>query len=204
VATETIRVPAGQYWFAVAAGTVHAIRVARIPPVLSTARLILRPVTLADGPALEPLLNDPVVREMFHRAPGGWTSGDQWVAAQIEMQGLDAVPVRSYSWAIMLAGTETVIGFAQLGSVIFHTGAEPALALVAQSRREGYGLEIMNELVRWGFEDMIPDWARTSDGADTGDRLPRMTALAVTSSPLTPGISASPPPSSPRAGEPVT
>ena len=35
-------------------GTVHPVQVPRIPPVLSTASLILRPVTDGDGPVVEP------------------------------------------------------------------------------------------------------------------------------------------------------
>ena len=151
----------------------------RVPPVLFTARLILRPLTAADGPALDPLINEPVVREMFHWPVGTRTQGAEWVAAQLAMQDLDQVASRSYTWAITLGGTGALIGFAQLSNVTFHQGAEPALALDRPRRGQGYGLEIMNELIRWGFEDMVPDWARTSDNRDKGHRLGKMTALAM-------------------------
>lgn len=158
---------------------VHSVQMPRVPPVLSTARLVLRPLTTADGLGLEPLLNDPVVREMFHWSADTPTDGTQWAAAQLAMQDQDAVAIRSYTWAVTLLGADTLIGFAQLGSITFQSGAEPALALSPSSRGHGYGLEIMNELVRWGFEDMVPDWARTSDNPDNGNRLGKMTALAM-------------------------
>jgi RimJ/RimL family protein N-acetyltransferase len=165
--------------FAILAGGVHAVPVPTIPPILSTERLRLRPLSAADGPVLEPMLNDPVVREMFHWSPGKHTSGDKWVAAQLRTQDFDPAVFRNFSWAIVLAGTGAVIGVAQLSNIDFYTGAEPAVFLEVRHRGEGYGREAMAEVVRWGFEDLVPYWARTDDVPDTGDRLGKVTVLVM-------------------------
>lgn len=150
-----------------------------IPPTLPTGRLLLRPLTGADGPALEPMLNDAVVREMFRRPAGEHISGAQWVAGQLEARERETPAVTSFSWAIVLAGTAAAIGLAQLSNISFYEGAEPALFLSPHHRSQGYGLEVVNELVRWAFEDLVPYWARTGDGADAGYRLGRVTALVM-------------------------
>ncbi len=147
--------------------------------MLSTERLRLRPLSAADGPVLEPMLNDPVVREMFGWPPGEHTSGDQWVAAQLRAQDVDPAVVRNLSWAIVLAGTGAVIGVAQLSNIDFYDGAEPAVFLDARHRGEGYGPEAMAEVVRWGFEDLVPYWARTGAVPDTGHRLGKVTVLVM-------------------------
>jgi hypothetical protein len=41
------------------------------------------------------------------------------------------------------------------------------LALQTESRGRATAFEIMNELIRLRFEDIVPYWARTSDGPDT-------------------------------------
>jgi RimJ/RimL family protein N-acetyltransferase len=158
---------------------VHPVSVHSTPPTLSTERLRLRPLSAADGGVLEPMLNGPVVREMFHWPPEEHTSGNQWVARQLQAQELDPSVAKSFSWAIVLAGTGTVIGLAQLSSIDYYEGADPAVFLDPERRGEGYGLEAMAEVVRWAFEDLVPYWARTDDVPDTGSRMGKVTAVVM-------------------------
>ncbi len=60
---------------------------------------------------------------------------------RLQAQELDPAVAKSFSWAIVLAGTGTVIGLAQLSSIDYYEGAEPAVFLDPERRGEGYGLE---------------------------------------------------------------
>jgi hypothetical protein len=65
-----------------------------------------------------------------------------------------------------------VIGFAQLGSITFSTGAEPALALDSQSRSHSHGLEIMNEPAEQPDHEQVDEAKTTSpEGRSPGQML---------------------------------
>jgi RimJ/RimL family protein N-acetyltransferase len=148
-------------------------------PVLPVGEdLLLRPLDPGDAPALEPMLNDPLTREMF-RLPleSSITAGD-WIAGQLALPDLNAITTKHFAWAIVLQRPGMVIGCVELVNISFHEGGELQVFLDPAHRGCGYGTLALNAVIRWAFEELVPTFT-IARGKWNGHHLPKVTALVL-------------------------
>lgn len=114
--------------------------------VLSTPRLVLRPVTEADSAVLLALWNDPVVRRVHGL-------GMQPLAEAAVVDWLRE-PGRALAWIACERLQGRPVGVVEMGGVegaaesVFELG----IALSSQDRGLGYGPELVERLCAWAFE----------------------------------------------------
>lgn len=148
-------------------------------PVLPVGhRFLLRPLASDDAPALEPMLNDPLRREMFGLPPESSVLAKDWIAAQLASQDLNAVRTTRFTWAIVLPVPATAIGWVSLDNLSFMEGGELEVYLGPAHRGRGYGPQAINEVIRWAFEELVPTFM-FADGKWSGYRLGKVTALVM-------------------------
>lgn len=148
------------------------------PPELGTADLLLRPLAEGDGAALEPALNDPVVREMFGWPAADRSDGTAWVAAQRQLQVANGtMPTSHYVWCLTMAADGAVIGIVALRNVSFFDGAELEVFLVPERRGARFATQALDRVVDWAFDEFVPVFAFAGQEY-VGVRLPRIRAMA--------------------------
>jgi RimJ/RimL family protein N-acetyltransferase len=141
-------------------------------------QLLLRPLDPEDAPALEPMLNDPLTREMFGLPAETSIIARDWIASQLAWQEQNAVRTTRFTWAIVLPGPGAVIGWVTLENLTLLDGGELEVCLNPGHRGRGYGPQVLNEVIRWAFEDLVPTFM-FANGQWTGYRLGRVTALVM-------------------------
>lgn len=119
-------------------------------PVLTTARLSLRPFTLADAATIQRLAGDKEVASTTLNIPHPYEEGlaEQWISthqAQYE-QGLAAI------FAITLRAEGTLIGAIGLGFNRSHEQAELGYWIGKPYWNRGYCTEAARAVVQYGFE----------------------------------------------------
>jgi RimJ/RimL family protein N-acetyltransferase len=130
-------------------------------PQPAASSLLFRLPTSTDAAALQPILDDPVVRAAM-RWPGQHTDADTWVKMQLQMyeaRGPFQVTSEVYPFAIALCTDGTLVGFA-LVRISFEdrtvlTGELNLLFFAESHRREDHGSEALSALVDWAFDDVI-------------------------------------------------
>jgi RimJ/RimL family protein N-acetyltransferase len=140
--------------------------------------LLLRPLSPEDAPALEPMLKDPMKREMFGLSLQTTITAEDWIAGQLTLQQCNAITTTQFAWAIVLPGPGTVIGCVKLERINFYEGGQLEVFLDPAHRGHGYGAQALNEIIRWAFEDLVPTFT-VAGSKWNGGRLGRVTALVM-------------------------
>ncbi len=121
-------------------------------PILETARLHLRPWTLADAPTFAHLSDDPEIAAntgtFLHPQPVGWAH--QRIARYLESTQLGT----GYSFALRLRDSLEVIGECGITTEVRHNRAELGYWCGAAHRGNGYITEAARAVVTFGFETL--------------------------------------------------
>jgi RimJ/RimL family protein N-acetyltransferase len=121
-------------------------------PTISTDRLNLRWLTIADVPALYEIFGDPVVCRYWSRPP----FSNMAEAAAYQREIVDLFESRTlFQWGIAEAGTDHVIGTCTLANLSpAHRRAEIGFALAQNAWGRGYMAETINALLTFAFETL--------------------------------------------------
>lgn len=94
-------------------------------PLLSVGEdlLLLRHLDPGDAHALEPMLNDPMKREMFRLPLDTSVTAEDWIAGQLALEERN-VSTTHFPWSIVLPGPGTVIGCVKLERISFYEGGK--------------------------------------------------------------------------------
>lgn len=117
---------------------------------LRTSRLLLRPYTPEDIPALIPLIGAREVAATTLRIPHPYTQTDAEEFVRRAQAGDD----NSVRFAVEIADSATLIGGVGLRLNAAHNHAELGYWLGVPYWGHGYATEAARELVRYGFEDL--------------------------------------------------
>lgn len=123
-----------------------------LPPILRTARLVLRPFELGDAADLLRVFADPEVVRYW--STGAWTDIRQAEAmiAEAQQAYLDGQLQR---YAIVLAATDRLIGICNLrGHFEQNRRCELGYALGSASWGQGYAREALEALLAHAFDDL--------------------------------------------------
>jgi [ribosomal protein S5]-alanine N-acetyltransferase len=121
-------------------------------PILSGARVRLRPLRADDADALFALQSDPRVMRYWSHPP--WTERAQAVEriAQLER---DRATSEFHSWAATLDGDDTLVGTGALFAINrTHARAEVGYSLAATHWGNGYALEMVRLIVAFAFDTL--------------------------------------------------
>jgi ribosomal-protein-alanine N-acetyltransferase len=121
-------------------------------PVLETERLVLREVSLADGPALQAYEYRQEQWRLQAMEPEEFADGTLRVQRYLEHRGPDHER-RMFAYVGLDKTTDALVGQVSLSR------SHPAIASlgigVSHCRwRQGYGLEMARRIIRFGFEDV--------------------------------------------------
>jgi RimJ/RimL family protein N-acetyltransferase len=121
-------------------------------PTISTDRLRLRWLTIADVPALFEIFGDPTVCRYWSRSP----FSDLAEAAAYHREIVDLFESRSlFQWGIAEIESDHVIGTCTLANLSdAHHRAEIGFALAHKAWGRGYVTEAINALITFGFETL--------------------------------------------------
>jgi RimJ/RimL family protein N-acetyltransferase len=130
-------------------------------PQPAASSLLFRLPAPTDAAALQPILDDPVVRAAM-RWPGRHTDADVWIEGQLllhEARGPSQVTSEVYPFAIALRADSTLIGFAQV-RISFEnrtvlTGEFNSLFFAEDHRDQDHGSEALSALIDWTFDDVV-------------------------------------------------
>lgn len=117
---------------------------------------------------------------MFGWQPDASTIARDWIVCQLVDQKKNAVETTRFTWTIVLPGPGSVIGWValELEGLTVHGNGKLDVCLSPDHRGHGYGSQVLNEVIRWAFEDLVPTFT-FADGHWTGHRLGRVTALVM-------------------------
>jgi [ribosomal protein S5]-alanine N-acetyltransferase len=138
--------------------------------ILETERLILSPVTEADGPLVYPIMADPEVMAHWDIAEiDDPDVVDQTLAGQLEAMD----DGRAYHWAMRLTEGNVFLGLCELSEIDRrHRRGEVGFILGKDSWGKGYAYEamqaVMNYAVTKGLKRLC---ARTHVGNDSSEKL---------------------------------
>jgi ribosomal-protein-alanine N-acetyltransferase len=120
-------------------------------PLLETARLRLRKLTVNDAPDVFLYNSDPeVVRYLL------WTEHLSLAESQADIERV----IKGYDkgsdlrWGIELKSTGRVIGGCKLTCVLEHKRAEAGYVLAREHWGQGYATETVRAILRYGFNDL--------------------------------------------------
>jgi ribosomal-protein-alanine N-acetyltransferase len=118
-------------------------------PEITTERLLLRPFTLADAPAVQKLAGDKAVASMTLNIPHPYEDGmaEAWIDTHPQKfeRGEEAV------FAIVLREDDTLMGAIGLTVNQEHERAEMGYWIGKPYRGNGYCTEAAKEVVKYGF-----------------------------------------------------
>lgn len=123
-------------------------------PVLTTERLILRQLALADAPAMQMLIADPRVMQYMGRLP---TDDPQATLDRIEMHLDGFRQLLEIRWAITLkaANDDRFIGDVSLHYIdTYHSHVEIGYSLGYEHWGKGLASEAIQAVLGFGFEKM--------------------------------------------------
>ncbi|MEV6962102.1 GNAT family N-acetyltransferase [Streptomyces sp. NPDC051207] len=115
------------------------------PAALNTPRLLLRPVTAADLPAIERLWRDERVR----RHLGGPVSEDRIAIRRRRLPGTPG------AFAVEQRATSAVVGLVTVEPFSYRGGTEVSYTLLPDAWGCGLGREAVAEVIRWARS--LPD-----------------------------------------------
>jgi [ribosomal protein S5]-alanine N-acetyltransferase len=121
-------------------------------PVLETARLHLRPLEMADAPAMLAYGSDPEIARM-----GMWPPLANLAESEADIQSvLEGYQAgEQWTWAIEERGGATMIGRCDLLKYRrLHRNAEVGYTLARQVWGKGYATEALHALVQFAFSDL--------------------------------------------------
>lgn len=122
-------------------------------PALETARLILRPFTLADAPEVQRLAGDPAVADTTLNIPHPYPDGaaEEWISThqrQFE-QGTGVI------FAVTLRETGALVGATSLlGISRQHQNAEMGYWIGKPYWNQGYATEAARALIVYAFDEL--------------------------------------------------
>lgn len=119
--------------------------------ILETPRLVLRKYTLADVPALEAVLGDPIAME-FYPAPYDRQGVEDWIKRHLERYKRDGHGL----WAMLLKGSGELIG--DCGCAIQDVEGRNEVEVGYHVRRDlwrrGYATEAAQACVQYAFDHL--------------------------------------------------
>ena len=119
-------------------------------PTLSTARLVLRPLTMADAPDVQRLAGEREVASTTLRIPHPYEPGmaEQWISTHQERYERGEL----VNFAIIRRTDNTLIGYIGLHINPHHAHAELGYWLGIPFWSQGYCTEAARAVVQYGFE----------------------------------------------------
>ena len=123
-----------------------------IPPILRTARLVLRPFTPEDAPAVEHSVSHWEVARETAAIPHPYPEGGAavWIATHAALHEGD----RALMLAVTRADTGEVIGAVDLRLNFVEERGVLGYWMAPASWGQGFATEAARELVRYGFEEL--------------------------------------------------
>lgn len=113
-------------------------------PTLTTPRLTLRPLTMADAPALHPWMADPEVMRFWSTLPHKeLAETDAWVRISVEAQGEGT----AHDFAVLSNGKV-------VGRMAFWQGAEIGFFFDPATRGKGFASEALKAMIAYAFETL--------------------------------------------------
>lgn len=129
-----------------------AITTESLTPRLTTSRLVLRPLRLTDAPALQRICNDMEVARWTRSLPHPYELADAEQFVGIVHQ--QAVDRTTCILGVTRPGDDAVLGTTALLLDPSRTVAELGYLLERSEWRKGYGFEVAQRMVRYGFDDL--------------------------------------------------
>jgi ribosomal-protein-alanine N-acetyltransferase len=121
-------------------------------PTLASARLLLRPFTLADAPDVHRLVSQRDIASTTVSIPHPYEEG--MAAEWIEKHGPEFARGEGVVYAVTLRETGELMGAVGLSLVPAHRRAELGYWIGRPYWGHGYATEAARELVRWGFAEL--------------------------------------------------
>jgi RimJ/RimL family protein N-acetyltransferase len=123
------------------------------PPTLTTERLVLRPFTMDDAPAVHAHLSDHEMAATTARIPHPYPEGsaEEWIA----MLPSRAEAGEAVVLAITLRDTGELAGSIEMRLVPTHRHAELGYWVGRTHWGRGYATEAADAVVRWGFATLL-------------------------------------------------
>lgn len=121
-------------------------------PTLETGRLILRPFTLADAPAVQALAGAAEVARTTLNIPHPYPDGaaEAWIGSHAD----NAAAGRSYVWAVVRRAGGVLMGSISLGVEARHRRAEMGYWLGLPYWNQGYMTEAARRILAFGFDEL--------------------------------------------------
>ncbi|MFO7681291.1 MAG: GNAT family N-acetyltransferase [Chloroflexota bacterium] len=121
-------------------------------PNLQTDRLILRPFSLQDAPAVKRLAGDPAVADTTLNIPHPYEDGvaESWIGAH----QANFEEGKSVTFAITLRETGELMGAISLVTAVRHNRAEMGYWVGKPYWGQGYGTEAAKAVIAYGFTGM--------------------------------------------------
>ncbi|MCB9453867.1 MAG: GNAT family N-acetyltransferase [Anaerolineaceae bacterium] len=120
-------------------------------PTLYSERVILRPFTLEDAPAVQAILNDREITDYMLTIPYPCTL--EWVEAWIQQVSGDA-PTGRYTFGVIRRDDETIIGRINIRVNADHQRGEIGYWLGRAFWGQGYATEMARRVIQFGFDDL--------------------------------------------------
>ena len=119
-------------------------------PTLETERLILRPLSLADAPAVKELAGEREIADTTLNIPHPYEDGvaERWISTHQERYEKD----RGLSLAIVLRETHALIGAIGMNTNAAHENAEIGYWVGKPYWNRGYCTEAARAIVAYGFD----------------------------------------------------
>jgi RimJ/RimL family protein N-acetyltransferase len=113
-------------------------------PVLTTARLTLRPLAMADAPALHPWMADPEVMRFWSTLPHKeLAETEAWVRISVEAQAEGT----AHDFAVLLAGKV-------VGRMAFWQGGEIGFFFDPAYQGQGLASEALKAMIAYAFDTL--------------------------------------------------
>lgn len=121
-------------------------------PTIDTARLVLRPYTLADAARVQQMCNDWEIAKTTLALPHPYPDGaaEQWIATHAESFEKGTL----LSLAITLKPVGTVVGTVSLSIRDVHSRGELGYMIAREHWNRGYCTEAARALIDYGFDKL--------------------------------------------------
>ena len=148
-----------------------------VPPILETERLVLRPLTMDDAPAITHSMNDREIVRFFPRGlpfPYPIEKAREFIANANDPQ------TQGLYWAVTLKGDDTLIGIADLRPHVTDNG-QRGFWIAREHQNKGYMTETLHVLNDYWFDTLGKDilLMRNAQGNVASNRLKEKTGARL-------------------------